>query len=116
MLVMTVGLTHLNYCDVMITVTTLTTVNDIHNLNFKVMLLKTLVLTHLNYCNVVTTISTVSYIPGQVSERLQYPENDCVRFIFNIWRRDQLTTFYHQLSLLKLKEICDFHTLCHYPS
>ena len=38
------------------------------------------------------------------ARRLQYAQNCCVRFIFNLRRRDHITPFYKQLQWLKLRE------------
>lgn len=75
-------------------------------LNMRVMLVKTLVLPHFNYCNVVVNDMTV-----ELAERLQRAQNYCIRFIFNLRRRDHVTPFFNELSLLKLDELRHYHIL-----
>lgn len=74
--------------------------------NVKVMLVKTLVLPHFNYCDVVINDMTV-----ELSDRLQRAQNYCIRFIFNLRRYDHVTPYFHQLGLMKLNNLREYHTL-----
>uniref|UniRef100_A0A1B6KKS7 Reverse transcriptase domain-containing protein n=1 Tax=Graphocephala atropunctata TaxID=36148 RepID=A0A1B6KKS7_9HEMI len=75
-------------------------------LNVKIMLVKTLILLQFNYCDIVINDTTV-----ELSDRLQRAQNYCIKFIFNSRRSDHVTPLFQQLSLMKLKELCDYHTL-----
>lgn len=75
-------------------------------LNVKIMLVKTLVLTHFNYCDVVINDMTV-----ELSDKLQRAQNYCIKFIFGLRRSDHVTPYFNLLSLMKLKELREFHIL-----
>jgi len=72
----------------------------------KLMLVKTLVLPHFNYCDVVINDMTV-----ELADRLQRAQNYCVRFLFNLRYTDHVTPSFNQLSLLKLRELREYHIL-----
>lgn len=76
-------------------------------LNVRVMLVKTLVLSHFNYCDVVISDMTV-----KLSDRLQRAQNYCIQYIFGLRRNDHVTPYFNLLSLMKLSELREFHTLC----
>lgn len=75
-------------------------------LNIKLMLVKTLVFPHFNYCDTVVNDMTV-----ELSDKLQRAQNYCIRFVFNLRLFDHVTPFFNQLSVLKLKEIRQYHIL-----
>lgn len=72
----------------------------------KLILVKTLVFPHFNYCDAVINDMTV-----ELSDKLQRAQNYCIRFIFNLRRRDHVSPFFNQLSILKLHELRKYHVL-----
>jgi hypothetical protein len=75
-------------------------------LNIKLLLVKSLAFPHFNYCDSVINDMTV-----ELSDKLQRVQNYCIRFVFNLKRRDHVTPFYNQLSILKLKELRKYRIL-----
>lgn len=74
--------------------------------NVKVLLVKSLVLPHFDYCDTVISDMTV-----KLSDKLQRAQNYCIKFIFNLRYQDHVTLYYAQLSILRLKQIRDYHIL-----
>jgi len=77
------------------------------SLKVKIMLVKTLVLPHFNYCDVAINDMTV-----ELSNKLQRAQNYCIRFLFDLNLYDHVTPHFNNLSLLKLKELRNYHTIC----
>lgn len=74
--------------------------------DMKVILVSALIFPYFNYCDIVMDDMTV-----ELSDKLQRAQNYCIRFIFNLRRDAHVTPFFNHLSLLKLKELRQYHAL-----
>ena len=72
----------------------------------KRILVQSLIMPILDYADVVYKSCSESH-----SKRLQYAHNSCVRFIFNLKKRDHITPVLKQIGWLKLKERRALHSL-----
>ena len=69
-------------------------------------LVNSLVMPHFDYCDIV-----YGDLNADCLSRLQKAQNRAVRYIFNVKHREHITPFYMKLSMLKIKERHDLHTL-----
>ena len=69
-------------------------------------LVNSLIMPHFDYCDIV-----YGDLNAECLSRLQKAQNRAVRYIFNVKNREHITPFYMKLSMLKIKERHDLHTL-----
>lgn len=72
----------------------------------RVNLVSALLFPILDYCDVVC-----SNLSSGNLQRLQVLQNNCVRYIFNVSRREHISPYYSQLKWLQVKERRMYHTL-----
>ena len=62
-------------------------------------LMSSLILSHIDYCNCVY----FSHLTQGSKRKLQILQNNCMRFSFDIRRREHITPYYNRLSILRLE-------------